>query len=157
VDCIGEQIHPDEDYKCGWCSSIPTDDGTCTWKLQKSLGKGKRAKTEVARKNDDTPKSRGWTAETVKILKGAKRSWDEMREESQRRGMNIRLEQKRLKKKAAARLKRGGHHIVDETTNGGTALRSLTPELIDQLEADGELDFIHVDDANPSDMSLEDL
>ncbi len=50
------------------------------------------------------------------------------------------MEEARKKKKAEKLVKELGHHIVDEMTSAGLALRSVDGPLIDDLEELGFLD-----------------
>jgi hypothetical protein len=129
-----------EAWQCGYCVDEPDEDGNRSWKLDIPQGKRKKKRTAPDRNDDDNPKALGYDPDKrSKIQVGAK-DWDDIVRITAEGGKKINLEEERKKKKAEKLVKELGHHIVDEMTSAGLALRNVDGPLIDDLEELGFLD-----------------
>ncbi len=66
--------------------------------------------------------------------------WAEIRQLVRDDGKKINLEEQRKKRKVEVILKEGVHHVADEMTSAGLALRAADETLADDMEGLGLLD-----------------
>ncbi len=141
--CVGvdeEQARADDDWRCGYCIGEPDEDGNRTWMSDIPLQAGKKKRMAPDRNDDDRPKALGYAPEKKVKVQVGPADWAEIQAAVDEGGMKINREEQRKKKKVETILKEGGHHVVDEMTAAGLALRAVDGPLVDDLEGLGLLD-----------------
>lgn len=141
--CVGmdeEAAAGDDAWQCGYCMDEADEDGNRSWKLDIPPGKRKKKRTAPERNDDETPKALGFEPEKRAKVKMGPKDWDAIKLITAEGGKKINMEEERKKKKAEKLVKELGHHIVDEMTSAGLAMRNVDGPLIDDLEELGFLD-----------------
>lgn len=111
-----------------------------TWNLEIPQGKRKRVRVAKPREASQTPRALGIEPFGDDLINVGPRTWDDIVLLAQEGGKKIREAEARYKRKAAALVKEGGHHIVDQMSLGGVVHQGVTKELVADLIAVGELE-----------------
>lgn len=141
--CVGtdeEQASGSDDWRCGCCVGEPDADGNRHWELDIPQNGRKKKRTAPDRNDDEAPKALGYPPEKKVKVKVGPADWAEIRQLARDGGKKINLEEQRKKKKVEAILKEGVHHVADEMTSAGLALRAVNGTLADDMEGLGLLD-----------------
>lgn len=141
--CVGlnqEEAQQAADWKCGYCRSQVDHEGMQTWNLEIPQGKRKRVRVAKPREASQTPRALGIEPFGDDLINVGPRTWDDIVLLAQEGGKKIREAEARYKRKAAALVKEGGHHIVDQMSLGGVVHQGVTKELVADLIAVGELE-----------------
>lgn len=129
TDVVGDSGNA---WKCEWCLSQQDRDGNHRWKSGRKKAKLRHYK--------DTPREKGAVlGQDALVATAYPVSWDgkvaEIKEQARRLG----LRKRKLEDRAAAVIDQGGHHQVDRQGMAGLEARGVTPGLIDELLAEGEI------------------
>lgn len=122
-----------EHWKCGYCCTAPDSDGNCSWSL--AIPKPKRGNAPAAplRNIAQTPRSLGLETDgTARI-----RTWAQIVKHCEDEGRKLNILMMKNRAKAAELVKAAGHHVGDEMSGGGLAVRAVDDRLADEFIAEG--------------------
>lgn len=151
LSCVGlteDKAEGEQNWQCGYCVAPRGADGNRSWALFVPQGKRKRARVAPARNDANMPKTRGVACDNDKEVVGPM-TWEDFITSAREGGRKINEKEAKLKRRAEALVKEGGHHVVDAVTMGGVAARGVDNPLVDELYHLGEIQ--DDDDGEPAD------
>ena len=129
-------------WTCGYCLGEPDEDGICKWNLPVPVPSRGVAPVAPVRKTVDTPRAMNLDTNSIDRL----RSWGDVVEFCRKSGVTLNLLMMKNRVKAAKIVKTAGHHVGDEMSGGGLAVRAVDDRLVDEFLADGIMDDSDEDD-----------
>jgi hypothetical protein len=126
-------------YECGFCSGEPDGDGVEYWDgvigddFVEALNRGKIHRHE----REVITQGRGKMRKRIGEEQHA--SWANVRDRVRMHANIIHLQKKEQYERAKARIKEGGHHVVDRAGGGGVQDVPLVDVVVDYLEGVGEI------------------
>jgi hypothetical protein len=139
TDAAARQV---DAWKCGYCIGEPDEDGNCKWNLPIPVPTRGAAPVAPLRNIVDTPKVKGLDTDSVTKLT----SWGDVAEFCRKSGRDLNLVMMKNRVKAAKLVKEAGHHVGDEMSGGGLAVRAVDDRLVDEFLADGIMESGDDDD-----------
>jgi len=136
VDCVqwDADARGEEDYVCGYCKSAPNEDGCRSWTGDvERPGKSIAWKKPPLRTQAEAEKRGAKDRDEGKEWKGP-RNWAEAVAEVKERRVKLRGKEGAKYRKARAKQKEGGHHIIDVAVGGSVMDAPLSAELLDLME-----------------------
>lgn len=126
-----------DNFECGWCINKPDEDGNCVWGLPLVQTKKGVDRPVPVRNIDRTPRACGIDP----LIDEKLESWERIQAHCADEGKKINLEMAKKRKQAAELVKDAGHHVGDEMSLGGLAVRAADDRLVDDFVGEGLIEF----------------
>ncbi len=142
IDCVAWKVVPGAKaakYECGFCEAGADQTGVRYWEgdigdqFEEDVNEGK------LHRNDKEVEKQGRGKMRKRIGEEQQASWANVIDRVRKHADLIHEEKKKQHERAKARIKEGGHHVVDRAGGGGVQEVPVTDQVIDLLEGMGEI------------------
>jgi hypothetical protein len=139
VNFVDENQAKRNRYECGFCCDDPDDDGIRLWEGPINPVFQDDVNDQLLFRNDNELMYQGKGKLKKRIKAEVQASWSDVVSRVNRAAVEVHRVKMEQFEKAKARIKEGGHHIIDRAGGGGVSDAPVTDEVIDFLEGLGEI------------------